>query len=672
MSHAKCVCCELLLRFPPDVACFQCAVCKTIIDIDSSSNSNSSSNSIAATTTTATTKPPSHSQIDHEIVRMTPDWIAQLRAFSGGDDLIAGVHVAEAFASPIAFRRSFPLNFEDARATVAVLVKIPVAATALIDGFESLLKRPRKPLRTEDDIAFLHILFEIPDIILAGSNQNAVRRTDLLQRIFGLISSLDKQTHQSLITLFAALPTPAFKRRIELASQFISAKLALSTQSQSRDASYVKDWGIRAAARVLALLFTSASMRRDTIDISDFYCTMVDYVDLMGDFHRWQDPSKMHILEGDAREQMVLRFRDAFVRTAFRGEITDPFMSITVRRSHLISDSLNQIQAKTADLKKKLRIEFADEEGVDAGGLTKEWFLLLVRQLFDPQYGMFTFDEDSKLCWFNQAGFENAVQFQLVGTVVGLSLYNTTIIDVQLPLACFKKLLNVPVDLSDLAILHPALARGLQLMLDYTEDDIEQVFCRTFVAEFERFGEVIQVPLVPNGENILVNHSNKKQFVDLLVDWILNKSVAEQFAAFKDGFNHVCGGNALSLFRPEEIELMVRGSSHLDFEGLQLTADLDGFKRDEDTLKWFWQIITAFSEAMKRKFLLFVTGTDRVPPTGLEALRIKLSCMGDDSEKLPVAHTCFNQICLYRYASKQKLETKLVQAIEWSSGFLVK
>lgn len=42
------------------------------------------------------------------------------------------------------------------------------------------------------------------------------------------------------------------------------------------------------------------------------------------------------------------------------------------------------------DLKKSLRIEFIGEDGVDAGGLRKEWFLLLVRQLFDPQFGTFS------------------------------------------------------------------------------------------------------------------------------------------------------------------------------------------------------------------------------------------------------------------------------------------
>jgi E3 ubiquitin-protein ligase HECTD2 len=40
------------------------------------------------------------------------------------------------------------------------------------------------------------------------------------------------------------------------------------------------------------------------------------------------------------------------------------------------------------EVKKGLRIEFIGEEGIDAGGLRKEWFLLLVREVFDPNHGM--------------------------------------------------------------------------------------------------------------------------------------------------------------------------------------------------------------------------------------------------------------------------------------------
>lgn len=98
-----------------------------------------------------------------------------------------------------------------------------------------------------------------------------------------------------------------------------------------------------------------------------------------------------------------------------RRMVSTPFLVLHVRRSNLISDSLNQISRKGNELKKRLRIEFDNEEGVDAGGLTKEWFLLLVRELFHPQYGMFTVDEESLFIWFNQASLENENEYFLVG-----------------------------------------------------------------------------------------------------------------------------------------------------------------------------------------------------------------------------------------------------------------
>ncbi|KAK2167348.1 hypothetical protein LSH36_29g07011 [Paralvinella palmiformis] len=65
------------------------------------------------------------------------------------------------------------------------------------------------------------------------------------------------------------------------------------------------------------------------------------------------------------------------------------FLNLSVRRSHLVSDSLNEISRKQHDLKKKLKVTFHGEPGLDMGGLTKEWFLLLVRQIFQDEYGKF-------------------------------------------------------------------------------------------------------------------------------------------------------------------------------------------------------------------------------------------------------------------------------------------
>ena len=58
------------------------------------------------------------------------------------------------------------------------------------------------------------------------------------------------------------------------------------------------------------------------------------------------------------------------------------------------------------DLKKPLRVQFVNEDAEDAGGVTKEFFLLLLKDLLDPKYGMFTYYEESRAIWFRSKCFE--------------------------------------------------------------------------------------------------------------------------------------------------------------------------------------------------------------------------------------------------------------------------
>lgn len=256
--------------------------------------------------------------------------------------------------------------------------------------------------------------------------------------------------------------------------------------------------------------------------------------------------SKMSVMELDARRQMEIKVKEAILTILYQKRVTVPYLVLRVRRDNLISESLTQLSQHESDLKKSLKIEFIGEEGVDAGGLRKEWFQLLVRELFGPQYGMFTWDEDTNLCWFNPASFEASDQYYLVGIVIGLAIYNSTILDIHLPLACYKKLLNIPVGLEDLKIFRPALARGLEQLLTF-EGDVESTFCRDFVGEYEAFGKVIQEPLVPGGESKPVTNENRAEYVQRYCNFIMNASIAKQFEPFMKGFYNVCGGNALSV-----------------------------------------------------------------------------------------------------------------------------
>ena len=74
------------------------------------------------------------------------------------------------------------------------------------------------------------------------------------------------------------------------------------------------------------------------------------------------------------------------------------------------------------DLKKKLKVTFVGEPGLDLGGLTKEWFLLLLRELFRPEYGLFVFNKQSGNYWFNLTAKDSKLkELNLIGVVSSFS-----------------------------------------------------------------------------------------------------------------------------------------------------------------------------------------------------------------------------------------------------------
>lgn len=93
--------------------------------------------------------------------------------------------------------------------------------------------------------------------------------------------------------------------------------------------------------------------------------------------------------------------------------------------------------------------------------------------------------------------------------IFGLAIYNFTIIDVPFPLALYKKLLGEPIILGDLKSLSPTMANSLQSLLDYSENDMEEVFCLFFNIDRDIYGETVTVPLKPNGDKIPVTAENK-------------------------------------------------------------------------------------------------------------------------------------------------------------------
>uniref|UniRef100_A0A1B6DL92 HECT domain-containing protein n=1 Tax=Clastoptera arizonana TaxID=38151 RepID=A0A1B6DL92_9HEMI len=433
----------------------------------------------------------------------------------------------------------------------------------------------------------------------------------------------------------------------------------------------------------------------DTFYVPD----LAEHVDISRDYVRWcfeERPLRGHnkyfcnypflfdaaaktsLLQTDQYLQMHSAMTEAtsrtfvlFDRIIFSANgLNEQFIELHVTRENIVQDTLTQLSNyDKRDFKKPLKVTFIGEEAEDAGGVRKEFFMLLLKEILDPKYGMFKSYDETNAIWFSEESFEDEVMFFLIGLLCGLAIYNFTIIDLPFPLALYKKLLNEPISLQDINDLSPTLAKSLNDLLNYDQEDLQDVFCLNFEVTREVFGEVKVHALKPGGENILVTQENKQEFVNLYIDFLLNISVDRHFTAFRLGFFKVCDGRILQLFHAHELMEVVVGNENYDWEVFESNAEYKGgFSSSDPTIRMFWEVFHELPLEEKKKFLLFLTGCDRIPIQGISAIKITIQPTTDD-KYLPVAHTCFNLLDLPRYSTKEKLRYKLVQAIQQTQGF---
>ncbi|XP_037327022.1 probable E3 ubiquitin-protein ligase HERC3 [Pungitius pungitius] len=387
--------------------------------------------------------------------------------------------------------------------------------------------------------------------------------------------------------------------------------------------------------------------------------------------------AKTTMLQTDAELQMQIAVSGANLHNVFMlltlepQFARNPYLVLHVRRDHLVSDTLRELTMYSdVDLKKPLKVIFDGEEAVDAGGVTKEFFLLLLKELMDPVYGMFTHYKESNLLWFSDKCFVEQNWFHLIGIICGLAIYNSTVVDLHFPLVLYKKLLNVSPTLDDFKELSPTEARSLQHLLDYDGGDVEETFLLNFAITRENYGMTEVKELIPGGEGVSVDKNNRKEFVEAYLRYVFSASVSEQYSAFSSGFLKVCGGEILPLFQPSELMAMVVGNNNYNWEEMEKNAVYKGeYTATHPTVRLFWEVFHEFPLEKKKQFLLFLTGSDRIPIHGMESLRIAIQSTTAEEHYLPVAHTCYNLLDLPRYQTKETLRRRLTRAVEQYEGF---
>ncbi|KAF2829732.1 hypothetical protein CC86DRAFT_174135 [Ophiobolus disseminans] len=350
-----------------------------------------------------------------------------------------------------------------------------------------------------------------------------------------------------------------------------------------------------------------------------------------------------------------------------------PPLQLAVRRDQVFLDSFKSLYFKSADEMKygKLSIRFHGEEGVDAGGVTREWFQVISRQMFNGDYALFvpvasdrTTFHPNRLSSINP---EHLMFFKFIGRIIGKALYEGRVLDCHFSRAVYKQIMGKVVNLKDMETLDLEYYKSLEWMLN---NDITDIITETFSVEVEAFGEMQVIDLIENGRDIPVTEDNKHEYIRLITEHRLTSSVKDQLEHFLKGFHDIVPGELVSIFSEQELELLISGLPDINVDDWKNNTEYHNYTAASPQIQWFWRAVRTFEKEEQAKLLQFVTGTSKVPLNGFKELEgmngfSKFNIHRDygAKDRLPSSHTCFNQLDLPEYETYEDLRKALFTAM---------
>jgi E3 ubiquitin-protein ligase HUWE1 len=356
------------------------------------------------------------------------------------------------------------------------------------------------------------------------------------------------------------------------------------------------------------------------------------------------------------------------------GKLSGPLLQVTVSRGNVLSDSFTRLRAVTGkSLLAPFRVFFRDEPARDEGGVTRDWFSCLVRELFNPHYLLFAPSANGRSAQPNPSSYvepRHMELFAFAGRVIARALVEGVCLDCHMTRALLKHILGVPMSLRDLEDVDERCHASLAWIL---ANDVSGAGL-TFAADYDDLGCHKTMALKEGGVAIDVTNENKEEYVRLMVEHRLTAQVAEQIKAFVDGFHELVAQEEIAMFGPDELDLLICGVPQIDVDDLLRNCEfIFPYAEDHPVIRMFAAVVRRFSSEEKAKLLLFVTGSSQVPVGGFRALGdfgtpVKIA-PGGGSDRLPAAHTCNNQLDLPAYESEEEMNARLLFAVRECNSF---
>lgn len=305
---------------------------------------------------------------------------------------------------------------------------------------------------------------------------------------------------------------------------------------------------------------------------------------------------------------------------------------IHVRRQRMLSDSIDAVMSlNRRDLRKTWRFDFIQEEGLDAGGLTREWFQLVSTQIFNPDLGLFVSSSANQMNMeINPASSicceDHLVYYRFFGRVLGKALFDGQSVTGNMTPYLFKHLLGWPVTFRDLEMIDEESYDNLKYLetMASNGDDISSL-CLTFTTTEDVVGQMEEREIVKNGATIEVTNDNYLEYLEARLRYRMLDRVRPQLIELLLGFFDVIPEPLLTVFDFKELELLICGLPKIQLSDWKRHTEYTGYfdvvRESDQTCQWFWEIVDEFDQALKARLLQFVTGTSGVPSRGFSVLQ---------------------------------------------------
>jgi E3 ubiquitin-protein ligase HUWE1 len=353
-------------------------------------------------------------------------------------------------------------------------------------------------------------------------------------------------------------------------------------------------------------------------------------------------------------------------------------IKLTIGRENIVEGSIEKlIHLSDADIRKEFSIIFDGEVSNDAGGLTKEWLSLFIKNFITDAREFFVRTNTDKISYIVPTYYNKSfcTHYEIFGKMLGKCLLDNVPVRCHLNLIVFKSLVGRQPDYEDLKHVDTELYRALEFM---KTSNIDGVFFETFSLEKECAGKRLCWDLKPGGRSIEVCEENKIEFIELRSRFEVS-SIQEALETICEGFFSVVPKNLIERVSVEELEQLLCGNPTIDLNEWKEFTEYSGcYSVNHPVIKNFWNVLSEFSQDQLQKLLQFVTGASQVPIQGFQELKsirgnaCKFTIVSVEyyQNLLPQAHTCFNRLDLPIYPSKDLMKGSLefITKYEFSFG----